>query len=233
MTRASIQSSGIPGYQAADAAERYCHASHGAGEVTPSVCDPEADLRLDWLAGKLGVKSDQGAGPAPANPSGQFRLDPAHGAAPAHYSQSERIRPATRRPPHQTGWLTSISWTCLALGMMAFGCGGSLLAWGLWNERPELWMLGLPTGLVGQLLLLLGLVLQLDHLRHDTNAARAKLHEVDRRLRHTGQLRRKRSQLQPEAAFRNDPPEGTVPSPRADFSSLWFESADMSELPES
>lgn len=214
---------------------------HGSGvpfsdsASTQPPCDWEAELRLDSLAHKLGLGPKSRASPADL---GQFRVDRAHAATPVPYSQTERDRPRSRRrrAQSQAGWLAPVSWVCLALGMMAFGCGGSLVAWGLWSHRPELWTVGLPTGLVGQVLLLVGLVLQLDHLRHDANAAHAKLSEVDRQLKSTGRSRgrvsKKRPPGHPQPAFRNDPPETSVPSPRTDLARTPHESANMFESTE-
>jgi hypothetical protein len=65
---------------------------------------------------------------------------------------------------------------------MAFVCGGVLLGWSLVTGRQELWSVGLPIALVGQVALLAGLILQLDRFWHDNRAAAAKLDTLDRRL---------------------------------------------------
>ena len=44
-------------------------------------------------------------------------------------------------------------------------CGGCLLTWAHYGARPDLWPLGLPIAIVGQVVLLIGLVLHLDALR--------------------------------------------------------------------
>ena len=48
--------------------------------------------------------------------------------------------------------------------------------------RQELWNIGLPVALVGQIALLVGLVLQLDRLWRDSREAAAKLDNVDEQL---------------------------------------------------
>jgi len=75
-----------------------------------------------------------------------------------------------------------LTWIALALGMTAFACGGMLLGWSLVAGRDELWTLGLPIALGGQIGLLVGLVLQLDRLWHDSRHAAAKLDDVDQQL---------------------------------------------------
>ena len=47
---------------------------------------------------------------------------------------------------------------------MALACGGVLIAWSLFAERPDLWSLGMPLAVVGQGGLVIGLLMQLDGL---------------------------------------------------------------------
>ena len=73
-------------------------------------------------------------------------------------------------------------WLALSLGTTSFVGGGILLGWSLATGRQELWTIGLPAALVGQIALLVGLVLQLDRLWRDNRAAAAKLDNVDEQL---------------------------------------------------
>jgi hypothetical protein len=73
-------------------------------------------------------------------------------------------------------------WTLLGGGVMAFVCGAVLLAWSLIAGRGELWTLGMPICLAGQLGLLLGLVFQLTKLWDDHRRAANQLASVDVRL---------------------------------------------------
>jgi hypothetical protein len=73
-------------------------------------------------------------------------------------------------------------WLALSLGTATFVCGGMLLGWSLVSQRPELWDLGLPIALGGQVALMVGLILQLDRLWHDNRHAAVKLHEIDQQL---------------------------------------------------
>ena len=54
------------------------------------------------------------------------------------------------------------SWLLLGLGLATLVCGASLCIWSLVAGRPELWTTGLPVALVGQTVLAVGLLLQLD-----------------------------------------------------------------------
>jgi hypothetical protein len=75
-----------------------------------------------------------------------------------------------------------VAWAILSLGLMAFVCGGVLLAWSFVTGRSDLWNLGMPATLVGQFGLLLGLALQLDHLWQANRRTATTLDDVDHRL---------------------------------------------------
>ena len=75
-----------------------------------------------------------------------------------------------------------LTWFSLAVGTIGFVCGGVLMGWSLAAERPELWTIGLPAALAGQIVLLIGLVMQLDRMRRDGHRSASKLEEVDEQL---------------------------------------------------
>ncbi len=85
------------------------------------------------------------------------------------------------RPP---GRGSLLAWTVLSLGLMAFACGAVLLAWSFVAHRPQLWNLGMPITVGGQVGLLLGLVLQLERIWQNSRYAARKLDEVDSQLHH-------------------------------------------------
>ena len=70
-------------------------------------------------------------------------------------------------------------WLALSLGIMALVCGGILLAWSAIAKRPELWSIGLPIAIVGQVALLLSLILQLDRIWHNHRSTAAQLDDFD------------------------------------------------------
>jgi len=78
--------------------------------------------------------------------------------------------PVAVRPPVLRG-------TIVLLGTAAFGVGIGLLAWSYALGRPQLAPLGAPVALGGQIILLVGLILQMNR-----NAA-AKLDKVEGQLR--------------------------------------------------
>ncbi len=90
-------------------------------------------------------------------------------------------RPKAPEVAHDPG-SQALTWLALLLGTMSFVCGGILLAWSMAAGRPELWSIGLPIAIGGQIVLLIGLVLQIDRLWSDNRAAAAKFHDVDEQL---------------------------------------------------
>ncbi len=112
------------------------------------------------------------------------RFDLPHAEVPALHVPSANP-PTKQRTPGggQRGSAPAVAtWIALALGTTGFVCGGILLGWSLANGRQELWNIGLPVALVGQIALLVGLVLQLDRLWRDSRDAAAKLDNVDEQL---------------------------------------------------
>ena len=112
------------------------------------------------------------------------RFDLPHAELPALHAPPANP-PAKRRKPaagRRGAAPAVVTWLALALGTTGFVCGGILLGWSLVTGRQELWNIGLPVALVGQIALLVGLVLQLDRLWRDNREAAAKLDDVDEQL---------------------------------------------------
>lgn len=90
-----------------------------------------------------------------------LRVDPAQRAA----GQGEReARLGDKCDSGRTlgdEWFSFFAWSALAGGLAAFTCGGVLTGWSIAAGRDELWTIGLPTLIGGQLTLVLGLILQL------------------------------------------------------------------------
>jgi len=115
------------------------------------------------------------------------RLDQPHAAGSAGWHLGEQSR--TRRKADRKAdsrprgpFVSVLAWASLSLGTMVFVCGGILLGWSVIGNRPELWSVGLPVAAGGQVCLLLGLVLQLERLWHDSRRAASKLDRVDEQL---------------------------------------------------
>ncbi len=75
-----------------------------------------------------------------------------------------------------------VAWGILALGLMAFACGGVLLGMSIVQQRPQLWSLGLPIIVAGKVGMLIGLVMQLERMWQNSRQAAHKLEQVDRQL---------------------------------------------------
>ncbi len=74
-------------------------------------------------------------------------------------------------------FISTLIWAALSLGTAALACGGILLGWSLATGRNELWTVGLPIAVGGQISLSIGLVLQLDRFWHDKHRTVAKVGE--------------------------------------------------------
>lgn len=109
------------------------------------------------------------------------RVDQAHGPGRAH---SRALGGRSSRGPDRAApsLLQSLIWPLMGLGLMTFVCGGVLIGWSLAADRAELWTIGLPIALVGQVGLLTGLVLQLERMWSDHRTAVTKLDHVDEEL---------------------------------------------------
>jgi hypothetical protein len=112
------------------------------------------------------------------------RHDASHsGPSGWHHPSVAKFKAARRRRAAAgPSWIAALTWTMLALGVMALACGAVLMATAAASDRNELWTIGLPIGLGGQIVLLIGLVLQLDRLGHDSRQAAEQLEQVDERL---------------------------------------------------
>ncbi len=120
------------------------------------------------------------AGRTKPAPQRQLRVDAAHTSNPPRAPARSPRKPKPAAAPQGTG--SSFLWPLLAIGMMAFVCGGVLVGWSLVSGRAELWDFGLPTALLGQLALLTGLILQLERMGSDSRDTASKLEHVDDQL---------------------------------------------------
>ena len=114
------------------------------------------------------------------------RLDPPHLNAPSwHVPEKASPKPLHRKPRRRAQTAKSsgsLAWSALSVGTMVLVCGAILLVWAVASDRGELWAVGLPAAVIGQVVLLIGLVLQLDRLWRDSRAAAARLSKVDVQL---------------------------------------------------
>ncbi len=147
----------------------------------------ELDQQLRHIASVLGAEKGRRRKRKKAYQQEAARLDPPH-TGPTAWHLPKPAKPARHAGKARTSSgqshpvMTLLTWTALSLGTMAFVCGGILLGWSIYSGRAELWTIGLPVALCGQIALLVGLVLQLDQLRQDNRSAAAKLDDVDERL---------------------------------------------------
>lgn len=119
----------------------------------------------------------------------KYRLDAGHDAPGPHGKRARRSsrrteRVAAARKEHAPGDrpLAVLAWLTFLLGTTGFVSGLALMGWSMNANRPDLWAVGAPIILAGQIILILGLVLQLDRSWRDNRWAAAKLETVDRQL---------------------------------------------------
>jgi hypothetical protein len=60
------------------------------------------------------------------------------------------------------GWSSTLAWGAVSLAVAALSCGGVLACWAIYGHRPELWDLGLPVLIGGQVALALAAMLASD-----------------------------------------------------------------------
>jgi hypothetical protein len=163
-------------------------APDGAGEDPPQLYDDwDFEDRLGHIGRVLAIDRPEANTSLPAGSSQTGRVDGSHpGTAGPHRAPSRK--PATQRtddpgPPEAAHpVLAFFTWAALSLGLMAFVCGGTLLGWSMIAGRQDLWTIGLPITLAGQIGLLAGLVLQLDRLWCAHRSTAGKLNHFDEEL---------------------------------------------------
>jgi hypothetical protein len=144
----------------------------------PSFEDWEIDQTFRHLQARVGSwkRVDQSAEtsqPSPS-PTSQWRVDGSHASVSGPH-------PPKSRAPRRSSWL---AWSVLSLGLITVACGAVVLTGSLVENRPELWSLGMPVAVAGQVGLLLGLALQLERLWRNGRYAARRLEQVDSQLHH-------------------------------------------------
>ena len=165
----------------------YDSAEAGDGEplLTQADAADEWETEGDWggierLLSQLESQSSRaalaGGAPHVLRSTAPPRTSLSSAAAPARCDQQ---RQRTRRQPRRASWL---AWSALSLGLAAFACGAVLIGWSYATARGDLWPLAIPLSLGGQLVLTIGVLLQLEHAGQDTRAALAAVAEIDDRI---------------------------------------------------
>jgi len=135
-----------------------------------------------------------GSGPVPKEKLEElsqptFRLDGGHGLpapqlkrAGRSSGKSELVAAAPKKHAPGSRVLAALAWTTLWLGTTGAVCGLALIGWSMHTGRQDLWAIGTPIILAGQIVLILGLVLELDRIWRDSRWAAARLETVDEQL---------------------------------------------------
>ena len=167
-------------------------AAHGVDLTQP----PVTDVLNQWQLDRDVRQIRKLAGPLPADPAGVgsprrvTALNAPHASARGpHFPMAAAPAP----PAKQRARSGALVWAILSPSLTAFVCGAVLLAWSLVAQRTELWSLGLPIAVCGQVGLLMGFILQLERVWQGHRDASAKLDAVDTQLhdlRHSTSLLR-------------------------------------------
>jgi len=155
-------------------------------EALPAYDSWELDEQLRHIGRELQVDELNAAQKEAVYQREALRYDLAHAGLSSWHALPAA---AASEPPRDAGQKSrgeplsgALAWSALSLGTMSLVCGCILLGWSLAAARPELWNIGLPAALVGQIALLIGLVMQLDRLWRDHRQSAAKLDNVDDQL---------------------------------------------------
>lgn len=132
----------------------------------------------------------------------QKRWDPPHDFRRPASSRLPAASHKAQRDDDPTTGSHSVPWLVLAMGLGVFVCGAALVAISLVSQRPQLWQLGLPLVLGGQVAVLAVVVSQLDAVWNSNRATFVALHSMDEQVR---QLREEWSRLQQQADLESQP----------------------------
>ena len=112
------------------------------------------------------------------------RAVPVASARPLPSASSNRrdVKPNTDQVSDDTRKIGTFAWTAVSIGLMFFACGAVLLVWSYFAVRSDLWTLGIPLVVVGQVGLLIGFMLQLESVSRHHRETAETLDELDDQL---------------------------------------------------
>jgi hypothetical protein len=115
--------------------------------------------------------------------SKQVRVKSSNASKRGRTNSDDRSPKKKSAPGRDSALLAFLTWTAILLGVATLMGGGIALGCSVIGSRPDFWNYGLPFIVGGQIVLLVGLVMQLDRVWRDNRAAAVKLDEVDEELR--------------------------------------------------
>lgn len=99
----------------------------------------------------------------------EFRIDAGSTSERSNASQAAARDEAPVELAGGGVWASLAAWSAIAIGLAAVTCGGVLCGWSLARRREELWAIGLPVLLGGQMTLVAGLLLQIRRIWRDSS----------------------------------------------------------------
>lgn len=150
---------------------------------------PSDAVQRGTTASKVGDGAgDEAGGKRGDKSKSLFRLDAAHRqSAQRRHALAKKRRAEARMAKNDASDADPdepqrLTWGLLSGGLTLFACGGLLLLWSGWTGRQDLWAIGWPIAMIGQISLAVGGVLLGDRLWHESATTAAKLDDVDQRL---------------------------------------------------
>lgn len=178
---AAMQAPGQPAANSSAAAPPPDEAAKPRGGDRPPYDRWETEERLRHI-GRVLHPHIRPSGMCKPSQQRKARIHPPHAKTfGLHRKERKRVPARVRKAPGDPGMALAV-WAAISLGVMLLACGGILLGWSVLAHRTELWSMGFPIAVAGQVLLLFGLVFQLDRLWNHNRDAAAKLDDVDQQL---------------------------------------------------
>ena len=100
----------------------------------------------------------------------------------APIQEPSRSGPLSEMPDDRENRSGLMAWSVLSVGIMVFVCGVVLLGMSSFEGRQQLWDRGLPITIIGQAVLLIGMMLQVERVWHNSRRASERLRNVGRQL---------------------------------------------------
>ena len=100
----------------------------------------------------------------------------------SHKSVPQQTEVLSKRPGLRKQPVSSLPWLVLGVGLSVFVCGAILTAWALLGQRPELWSVGVPLLVAGQVAVFAVIIWQFESIWRSDQATFHILHGVDERL---------------------------------------------------
>jgi hypothetical protein len=154
-----------------------------------ALSDWQTEQRFRHIARTLRTGARESQLPSHTAAAGYYRFDPPQNLLVDTEPIAVRST-AVRNPSSASHYLPNrrssggqvLAWLIVICGFISFSCGVGLVSWSLAEELPFYWDVGTLMALVGEGLLVYGLLLVLSRLWRSSRHANQKLHEIQWQL---------------------------------------------------